>query len=225
MLFTAALAMTFVQAIAGSVGAPTPAPTASPLKEIGHVHSSRLCTTLRQNLFPAVSGLRINDDLMDQGQKLMLAASGDARSNATSASTTGGAGAGLEMDYFHLSSLSAAVAKNLIKVESLLNDPRVFPANPLTEDQKALAQVKGRLEAVVAGQQASLNILSGTAQSDEANDLRSQRDLVPDDASGSQTPVYIPVTAPAALAKAVQATQQTEIGVAPTVLPIVAACR
>jgi hypothetical protein len=233
----------------GSAASPAPAQSPSVLKEIGHVRSSALCTALRRDLFPAVEGLRINDALIDRGQAILIRGAKDAAAyaadasltngdggdpfaqeagaNAGSASATGGGSAASEMDGFQLGIVTQNLAKNLDKVERFLDDPRTFPGTPTSDDQRALALAKSRLEDVVTRQRASLNILSGTAETNAANDLKSRRDVIPYDhcMTCSQTSPYTPVSAPASLAAATNLMQQAETGVTPAVLPIVAACR
>jgi len=233
----------------GSAASPSAAQSPPALKEIGHVRSSKLCTTLRHNLFPAVEGLRINDALISHGQAILVRTAEDAAAyaasasqtdtsggdpfaqvagaNAGGASATGGGSAGSEMDGFQLGIVSHNLAKNLDKVQTFLDDPHSFPDSPTSDDERALTLAKLRLEAVVARQRTSLNILSATAEMNAANDLKSRRDVIPYEhcMTCSQTPPFTPISAPSTLAAATNQTQQTETGVAPAVLPIVAACR
>ena len=232
-----------------SAALPSAAQSPAPLKEIIHVHSSLLCTALRHNVLPAADGLRINDGLINRSQALLVRTAKDAAAqaanasqtdtsagdpfaqeaaaNAGSASATGGESAASEMDGFQLGILSQRLAKNLDTVEALLDDPHSFSATPSNDDERALALAKSRIEAVVARQRASLNILSATEETNAANDLRSRRDVIPYEhcMSCSQTQPYTPISAPDSLAAATNLTQQTETDVAPAVLPIVAACR
>ena len=235
--------------------AATPLPLAAaaqspaPLKQIGHVHSSILCTALRHNLFPAVEGLRINDALIGQGQAMLVKTANDAAAyaasasqsdttggdpfaleagaNQGSASATGGASAASEMDTYRLGILAHNLAKNIEKIEAFLADPHAFTGTPKSDDERALALAESRLEAVVAQQRASLNILSGTAETNAANDLKSRRDVIPYDhcMTCAQTTPYTPMSVPESLAAARKVTEQTETSVAPAVLPIVDACR
>jgi hypothetical protein len=208
-----------------------------------------LCTTLKRNLFPALDGLRINDAMIGQGQAVMARTASDAAAYAAnaaktdssegdpfqqlagadegSASATGGGSAASEMDAYQLGVLVHNLAKNLVKVETLLGDPHAFPGTPKSDDERALALAESRLEAVVEWQRASLNILSGTAETNDANDLKSRRDVIPYEhcMTCSQTPALHSVSSPESLAAARKLTEQTENDVAPAVLPIVAACR
>jgi hypothetical protein len=221
----ASLLMVLAQAVPSAL--PSAAPTATPLKEIGHVRTSLLCSTLAHDLLPAVAGLRLNDDLVGQGELMMQKSAKDAGANTGSAQETGGAGAGSEMDTYQLELLSSAVAKNLTVVEHFLSDTRGFKSDPAGDDERALALAKSRLEAVVAAQRGSLNVLSEMAEVNSANDLRAQRDIIPyeHDMSGPQTPPFTPISMPGALAQTDKLTQQAEDDVNPAMRPIVAACR
>jgi hypothetical protein len=214
-------------AVAVMVLAQVPVATPSPLKQIGHVRASFICGALRQNLFPAVAGLRLNDELIDKGRMMMQKTSDDAALGATSAQITGGAGAGLEMDAFQLGMLSSELGSNLAKIEALLDDPKAFSNKPASDDELALARARSRLQEVVARQQASLNVLSMTADTNSSDDLRAQRDIIPyeHDMSGPQTPAYVPMSLPDALALTKQLTQDSETRVMPAVAPIADACK
>ncbi|HEX4014838.1 MAG TPA: hypothetical protein VHX17_13255 [Candidatus Cybelea sp.] len=234
----------------GSGASPPPAPSSTPLKEIGHVRSSALCTVLRDNLSPAIDGLRINDSMIDRGQALLIRTARDAAAyaasasapdatnavdpfaheagaNAGSASATGGASAGSAMDAYQLGILSHNLEKNLEKIQALLDDPHSFSATPASDDDRVLALARASLQAVVARQRASLNILSGVAETNAANDLKSRRDIIPYDycTTCSQTVPFTPIGAPRTLADATGLTRRSEAGVAPAVSPIGAECR
>lgn len=245
MLFVSLLVLI---AQVGTDASPSPPPPSPPLKEIGHVHASIVCSALRHNLFPAVEGLRVNDALIGRGQTLLVKTAQDAAANSVnaaqtdtsggdpfqqlaganggSASETGGASAASAMDAFQLGTLSHSLATNLEKVEAFLDDPHI-PGTPTNDDERALALAKSRIEAVVARQREELNIISEVTEMNAANDLKSRRDVIPYEhcMSCSQTPSFTPISAPNTLAAATNQTQQTETEVAPAVLPIVAACR
>jgi hypothetical protein len=232
------LGVILVLAQATPTAASSPQPVASPaLKEIYHTHSSAVCSALNNNLLPAVDGLRANDDLASHGQAALAriaqdaAASVEARQDGfiytTSATLTGGASTGPEMDNYRLGNLVHAIARNLEKIEALLDDPKSFPSNPASANEQQLLLVRSLLGKVVAEQRASLNVLSGTQATNAANDLRSQRDTIPyeHDMSGPETPHYTFTSRPEALSNERQLTQQAEADVTPAVLPLVAACR
>jgi hypothetical protein len=233
----------------GSSTAASAAQSTTGPKVIIHVHSSTLCTALRHNVLPALDSLHLNDAMIDKGHALLVNIAKDAAAyaasaspidttggdpfaqqagaNEGSASATGGGSAASEMDAFRVGMLVQNLAKNLDTVEALLSDPHRFPEAPTNEDDRALALAKSRLEAVVARQRTSLNIISGTAETNAVGDLKSRRDVIPYEHCGScsQTKPYTPMSAPDALASATNQTEQTETGVAPALAPIVEACR
>jgi hypothetical protein len=49
-----------------------PVPSPSPLKTIVHVRSSPLCSTLGNNVFHTIEGLRINDTLIANSRPLLV---------------------------------------------------------------------------------------------------------------------------------------------------------
>jgi hypothetical protein len=242
------VSLLIVAQVATASPSPASAQSAAPVKVIGHVHSSIFCTVLNRNILPALDGLRINDALIGHGQAVLVSTANDAAVDAAnaaptdssvdpfqqlagenegSASATGGGGAGSEMDGYQLGTLAQGLAKNLGQIEVLLDDPHVFSITPKSDDERALALAQSRLEAVVARQRASLNILSGTAETNDANDLKSRRDVIPYEhcMTCAQTPAFIHISVPESLAAARELTEHAEDDVAPAVLPIVAACR
>jgi hypothetical protein len=245
--------MLFVSLIIAQIATASPSPSAvqspAPLKEIVRVHSSLLCTALRNNLLPAAAAVRMNDSMIGRGQVILVRTADDAaayaanasatdisggdpfeqqaEANEGSASPTGGASAASEMDAYQLGILAQKLAKNIETIEALLADPHAFPATPKNDDERALVLAESRLEAVIARQRESLNVLSGTAESNDANDLKSRRDVIPYEhcMSCSQTQPSTPISMPSSLAATRKLTEQAEDGVAPAVLPIVAACK
>lgn len=156
--------------VLGSTVSPSPSPT--PLKTIGHVRTSLLCTALGDNILHTIEGLQINDNMIDQGRVLLAKMAVDSVEGTQVAPPTckgcprggGSADHGLQMDNVLLGQVVQLVAKNLAKVDTLLNDPKRFPAAPASDDQKMLASAKSSLQAVADSQRVALNILSGTME-------------------------------------------------------------
>jgi hypothetical protein len=233
LLFTAALLQV------AQVSAPaTPSP--GPLKIITDVKSSRMCDTLKNNVFQAIQGLQINDKLVAAGGMMMVkmrhddvadpGASGGQGSIGGAAwgqgitSEDGGAGAASKMDDVQLGSLTHSLAVNLGRLESLLADAQRFPADPKSDGEKDIALLKSRLEAVIAKQKVALDILSQNYDSNELADLLSMGSPVRDAGSfGGSTAVRL--TMPEYLQLARQQTAARETDVTPAILPIVAACK
>lgn len=162
----------------GTTPWPSPAPTA--LKVIVTVKSSLLCTTLRDNVARAVDGLRVNDKIIDQGRTLLEKTAHDSLATGTTphggfkGSTT--RNPAMTMDSYQLGVIGATLAKNLGKIDELLNDNNRFVSNPTAEDQRQLAVAKSQLEAVEAHQKVALNVIYGTADTMELQDLLSRGD-------------------------------------------------
>jgi len=145
----------------------------------------------------------------------------DALADPGSASATGGAGASSEMDDVQMVQLVQALTNNLSRIDSLLNDPSVFPESAASDDQRALDLAKTRLEAVVTGQRNILNILATTLQTNQANDLLSKCDPIDCPAGGS---VPDRLSLPKALATEVQSEQEGEDDVTPAIVALVQSC-
>jgi hypothetical protein len=203
------------------VSSPNPPSTATPLQTIGHVTATFLCSGLRIKIAPSISGLRVNDRIISQGQLMMAKLRFDALADPRSASATGGAGASSEMDDVQMAQLIQALTNNLKKIDSLLNDPAIFPDRATTDDQRALDLAKARLEAVAVGQHKILNILATTLQTNQTNDLLSKCDPV-DCPTGGPTPERLSL--PKALASEVTSEQQVESDVTPAVVALVQRC-
>ncbi|HVA27634.1 MAG TPA: hypothetical protein VNF68_05610, partial [Candidatus Baltobacteraceae bacterium] len=81
------------------------------------------------------------------------------------------------------------------------------------------------LEAVIAKQRVALNILSGTVESNEANDLLSRTSPVSLVVGDNSKSAPVRLAMPEALKLVQQVTQESESDVAPAITPLVAACR
>lgn len=214
-------------AVVTSVSLCAPAtPDASPapqhLKTIVTVKASSLCTALRKNLAPSIVGLRVNDQLITQGQAMMIKLGADAADQPHGNSAVGGAGAASEMDDFQMSQLARSIESNLERIQALLNDPAVFPSNQNGREESVLAAVRARLTAVMAGQQRALNIIEQTVESNEATDLAAKCDPV-DCSNGGKTPARISLRQ--ALAQEFQTEQQAETLVAPALVGVIDLCK
>lgn len=154
----------------------TPPPTPPPV--IRRVTVTALCPTLRENIGPAIAGLRVDDGVIAQGRALMVRIGNDAVVDPVNADATAGAGASSQLDDVQLGHVIHALAENLERVEALLADPTRFPDDPSTDDERALAAAKQRLEAVASEQRRALQILSGTLDANEMADIAAQCDPV-----------------------------------------------
>jgi hypothetical protein len=160
--------------------APAPSPSATPPKTIIRIKSTPFCQVFRDNIFHAVEGLRINDKVIDQGRMVMAKWAYDNVVDRTdsvgSQKSYGIGGKSSQLDQVQLGSLMQQAAHNLQLIYNLLNDPERFPKDPQTLEDRDLATMNARLQAVAAAQEASLNLISGTYETAALNHLLSLGD-------------------------------------------------
>ena len=150
---------------------PSAAPQPTPLETIGHVRTTLLCAALKNKLFPAVTGLRTNDNVIDQGRILLWKMANDSETGSSQKARASSGGRWISTsqpnrallnDNAQLGQLVHAIAQNLDLIDKLLADPQRFPPKPSAGDVQLFAQAKVHLDAVVDEQRVALNILSGT---------------------------------------------------------------
>ncbi|HEY6485474.1 MAG TPA: hypothetical protein VIX83_03730, partial [Candidatus Cybelea sp.] len=137
---------------------PSAAPAVSAPPTIVRVKSSTpFCQTFRDNVFHAVEGLHINDDVIDEGNSILAKWAYDSI-------VDGGkrGGASIKMDRYQLGLVVGQAAKNLQRVYTLLNDANRFSEKSQTDNSHDLLEMKRALEEVADEQERSLNLLSGT---------------------------------------------------------------
>lgn len=143
-------------ACAVALTAQTPAPSSTGLPEIGRTRAKGFCTTVRDNVAPAVLGLMKTDDLVGAGHRGALKTAGDSRSSAQSGA--------LDLDYIYLRAVAARMAHNLDVIKKMLADEKRFPKNPVTEDDKFALLMKAQLQAAADRQAVALNHISGIVE-------------------------------------------------------------
>lgn len=142
-----------------------PLPTATPetfWKTIVTVKTRPVCSTLQDVIAPAIAGLAINDRELARSSGLFYEAARDDGRNR------------LEIDMMRLETEENIVAKNIIRIDTVLADPRLNHNS--TDDERNMTIVKTRLEAVLAKQKDDLNLISGTVESHAAEQLRGADD-------------------------------------------------
>ena len=161
--------------LAATAGEPSPSPAASPLKTIVHLRSSPLCSTLGNNVFHTIEGLRINDRLIANSKPLLVrmgkdyvaASSVGARMDQQQAiwgNTAGGIhdpNPAIELDNENLIQLTSEIVHSLGIIDSMLKDPARFPVVSKTADDEQAIKLKKQLQAVADAQQKQLNVLYG----------------------------------------------------------------
>ncbi|HEY8314492.1 MAG TPA: hypothetical protein VIG51_10010 [Candidatus Baltobacteraceae bacterium] len=133
-------------------------------KTITHVHSSPFCTTLRENIGPAIGALIQNNIAIGNGRALFLKMARDRY-------LSGAPGMALDMDMVPLDRLVGGMVKNLAATDAALDDSQRFPAQPGTQQERRLIEMRKELEAIADRQRQALNILSGTYYGYTSNEL------------------------------------------------------
>lgn len=146
--------------------APSPSPSSTPLKEIGRVGSTMYCAMLGKQIAPALQGLMKTDESISAGHRTFTKLSEDALSHSHGR---------LALDRSNLGQVVSIAAQNLELVQRLLN-PTNFPAEPATDEDKSALELRTLLQAVATQQNAALNILSGTLETDLMGQMQSEFD-------------------------------------------------
>lgn len=149
--------------------AAAPVPTTSPPPTIIQIKSTPFCQVFRDNILSAVNGLRYNDRVIDESKSTLAKWAYDSVQEDPRVD-----GAGLEMDHYQLGQLVFQVAHNLQHIYALLNDPNRMPANPRSDADRDLTEMRASLEYIAEAQARWLNLLSGTYETAELNDLLSR---------------------------------------------------
>jgi hypothetical protein len=139
-----------------------PAPP-SPPPVIIEVKSRALCTTLRENVRPAALDLMKNDEVIDAGRIAFRRMASDRLAAAH---------AGVQMDRLLVENAVAAMVRNIEQLEAALDDPKRFPANPASDDERQANALKAQLQAVEDRQKLVLNVLNGTNETDALDSMQ-----------------------------------------------------
>jgi hypothetical protein len=156
---------------AGVAQAAAPAATASPSPPptIIRIKATPFCQVFRDNILSAVNGLRYNDRVIDESKSTLAKWAYDSVMEDPRVD-----GAGLEMDHYQLGQLVFEVAHNLQHIYELLNDMDRIPANPHTDADRDLAEMRDSLQYIADAQARWLNLLSGTYETAALNDFLSR---------------------------------------------------
>jgi hypothetical protein len=141
---------------------PSPAPGASPLKQIIDVRSRPLCTTLTQRIEPAVAGLLKNDALIEHGRGGLIRTGADALAGSAAAA----------MDRQAIRNVVFAMTHNFEVIDRILDDPARFPSVATTDDERAATAIKAQLLAIEARQRIVANALLGTLEMTAMGDMK-----------------------------------------------------
>ncbi len=178
--------MVYALVLAVTVAQAAPAQTATPLKTIITVNAAPLCTTLTTTVLYTIQGLQINDKIIAQSKPVLvnmgkawmpnsLAGEKFDQLQAQWGNAPGGThnvdNPGLILAGQQLYKISAGIVHNLQIIDDMLNDPKRFPADPKTDQDKEALQLKAELQAVADQQRKNLNVLNGLADTFNMQDL------------------------------------------------------
>lgn len=168
--------------------AQSPAPSPSALPEIGRTHSKGLCTTVRDNVAPAVLGLMKSDELIAAGHRTFRKMAADETAHSADA---------LDLDRSYLNNVATAMAHNLALVDRLLDDAARFPKKSVTDDDRVAQTLKAQLAAVADEQRKTLNLLNNALDADEQGRMRIEKPGGPDGIGNAVAREDTPLVKPA----------------------------
>ena len=155
---------------------PSPSPS---IPTIVRVHSSPYCTALRKAIYPALVGLMRNDALIAVGQSAMINMDHDFKYGGQLVSSWGSMGAAtvqqmpgkVKLFDNRLEQTASALAHNVDVVDTILasTDDTRKPSN--ADEQASLASIKAQLTKIADQQKAAINLLNGTAETQELDEI------------------------------------------------------
>lgn len=164
------LAVTLAAATAASLGLRAlaaeplqPAPSATPLREIGRVRSTFFCATLHQNVRLALHALVENDKIMGKGHDALEKMASDQVQRAR---------ASIPFDRSSVDRVVRELVHNVGEIEKQLDHSTRFPAIAQTDDERKALEIKAQLESVLNAQKDSINVLNGTVETDRLGQMQ-----------------------------------------------------
>jgi hypothetical protein len=148
--------------LAMAVALATPAPAATPLKTIEHLHVSPLCTGLRQNIGPAIGKVLQNDGTIAQSRPLLR---GFVKASATNSASK-------DLQVARVERLITPLVQNTAAIEKLLNDPYVFPKRAISDSDRQLLEIRAYLQQVVTQQKRALDVISGFVDTEQLGQMQ-----------------------------------------------------
>lgn len=140
----------------------TPAPAATPLKTIEHLHVSPLCTGLRQNIGPAIGKVLQNDNTIAQSRPLLR---GYVKATATNSASK-------DLQVARVERLITPLVQNTAAIEKLLNDPYIFPQRPISDADRQLLAIRAYLQEVVTQQKRALDVIAGFVDTEQLGQMQ-----------------------------------------------------
>jgi hypothetical protein len=154
------------------VAAQTAPPSPLPLPEIGRTHSKGLCTTVRDRVAPAVLGLMKTDELIAAGHRALIKSGQDQIQPSAPTGVDRSPKAALDLDRAYLERVVQAMAHNLQLIKRVLDDPKAFPKNAATDDDRYALLLKAQIQDAANRQNDTLNRINGVLESQGMNAMR-----------------------------------------------------
>jgi hypothetical protein len=140
-----------------------PSPQATRPPEIYRVTVSPLCSALHEKVQPAIGMLLQNDRTIAKSPAIFKdyimaqTDNSDAREN---------------LDVLRLQDLVTPLVNNVLAIQKMLENPSVFPPSANTEDAQRLDDLKQKMFAALASQQAALDIINGFVDTQQLADMQ-----------------------------------------------------
>ncbi len=166
--------------------APAPAPSASPLREIGHVTTNSICTALSKGVAPILFGVSRNDEAIGASHRGLSKMDSDTALHSSEAA--------LEFDKRYLLQVADVLGHNLDTIKKILASA-AFPRTISDSDDQAVAILKQHLEDVAAKQREALNLVTGTVETSDLGQMQTERNSGMDSATSGDTSTPAPLPA------------------------------
>jgi hypothetical protein len=151
---------------------------------IGHTHTKGLCTAVRDRIAPAVLGLMKTDELIGAGHRALIKSGKDEIQPPVPSGVDGMPKAALDLDTAYLERVVQAMAHNLRLIERVLDDPKAFPKNAATDDDRYALLLKAQIQAAADRQNDTLNRINGVLESQGMNSMRQDVSIAMQSATG-----------------------------------------
>lgn len=165
-----------VALIATDTAVPSPQPS---IPTIIEVHSSPYCTALHQTVVPALVGLMRNDALIKVGLSAILRMDHDFKYGGEMVTSWNQQGAAthtqlpgkVQLFDDRLQQTASALQHNVTIIDAILanTDDKLKPRN--ADEQASLASIKAQLAKVAGQQKTAVNLINGTAESQELDEI------------------------------------------------------
>ena len=181
--FSTTLAIGLVAAASATAPAQTPDPSPQKLHTIIRLVSHPLCSVLRESVGPAIGQLIQNDHTIAQADQLysdyLASSQGSTKRQFILAQTE---------------RIAADLAHRIAIMQKLLEASHLSTASPTSVEGQRIAALKKQLATAIADQQASVNIIYGTADTRQFATMMDSNDVVNNLVAGGAWGGTVPVS-------------------------------